>query len=174
MKAIKNIAMKKIIELPDDLMVMPICCNTDYFTGESVNVCHSDNTGEWFILIDMKNNPVDEITNYIFCCGTWTECAVYFNPNFIEAPFKWGIPLPSKHGNHIQYLPIWEHLPNGKFNEEDFEEHTEVYKLISMILPTFCKDNTFEFNNHTHFDITEYDNLIELTKDIENLTAIKF
>lgn len=171
----------KTVILPDDLMVTPVHAKIDmclspyeYIDSE---VCHSESSGQWYIVIELAQ-PVPEypeVNYYLYSSGSWVEIAPCCYIGHQEAPFLWGIPLKGKYTDD-QYLPIWESVPTGKYHpEEGYELREERYKLIRLAkFPCVSDPNTYQYNESTYFETIEYTDLIEMVKDIEIFTGIKY
>jgi len=171
----------KTVTLPDDTMVMPIQRNVDSEYVDSF-VCHSDNTEKWYI-INKLSAPVPEqpeVYYYLDCSGSWVDIAPYCSIGYIYAPFKWGNPLKNKHLARVQYIPVWQSVPTGKYHEtEGFELYEERYSLIrtSLPVPTDIPSdpNTTQYNEMTSFEVFDYGtDLIQMVRDIECHTGLKF
>lgn len=164
--------------LPDDLMVTPIQPGTDPEYTKAT-VCHADSTGKWYIITEL-DKPVPEkpdVNHYLIVSGAWDDVAPYCCQGCLYAPFKWGVPLQSCHSKTLQYIPVWESVPTGKYDAvEGFPLYEERYKLITLALYCpFPDANTTQHNDSTYFEVNDYGtDLIQLTKDIECFTGIKF
>lgn len=160
--------------LPDDTMVMPIQCTVDPEYTESM-VCHSDSVQKWYILYKLNETKpgYDDVYYTLEQSGRWVDIAPYCCLGYIYAPFKWGLPVKSKYG--LQYLPLWESVPTGKYTDDGCELTEEHYKLVTMIMTSLPDDNVTQHNDYTRFTITDYGtDLIQMTRDFECFTGIKY
>lgn len=165
----------KVITLPDDIMVMPISGK------DGLRICHSDSAGKWYAIFDF-NSPVETEKGLVSSCvidsGTWADLADRcFAAYFVYAPFKWGSIYKSRYApDLIQIIPIWERVETGKYDDEGLPITKEVYKLIHFMpyRTTTWADNVMQYNADTQFDIVPYNNLVDLVRDLELYTGLKF
>ena len=161
----------KVISLPDDLMVTPI---SSIF---GLQICHSDTTGKWYALRNYSE-PIDtqegEVFSGLVFSGSWASLAdSCFDACSAFAPFKWGIPYPCKYSpKAVQYIPIWEDIETGRYNDEGLPIMREDYKLITLMPCTLDDSNSIQYNFDSRFHIEDYGvDLIRLVRDLEIFTG---
>ena len=167
---------KKLVTLPEDLMVTPIHgkFNTD--------ICHSETTGKWYVVhILTKPETIDgqEVYSGLVDSGSWVELArTFFDESFEYAPFYWGQTYKSSiMPEAVQYIPIWESVPTGRYDEEGLPTMKQVYKLITLMPYHFTvpTDNVTQYNFDTRFQVVDYgSDLLSLTRDLELYTGKTF
>ena len=179
MKAIKYVfdkdLTKKVVDLPDDVMVMPIHCRTEGF-----EVLHSESKKRWYVIGPRHKDEKDfpDVDTLLLHEGHFTDCSGAMYLGIYEVPFIWGKPLQSKYRNGYCAIPIWQSVPSGWHDEEDCEIYDTVYKLIKCYLPkpTIATDTPYTYNLCTQFEVIEYheNDIHQLVKDIEHFTGIRF
>ena len=174
MKAFTSFFIPKVEELPDDLTVYPI--NTSFDVPGS-RLCHSESSGSWYLLVSLSEPVPDypDVFDYVLNSGSFVDVAGSLHLNYLDAPFMWGKILPAKHSG-VRYMPIWETVCSGEYDEEGFEKTKEVYSLIRMISQDndITRSSVAQYNTSTCFSCTQYESLVELIKDIELRTGITF
>jgi len=155
----------EVIDLPSDLVVFPIVID-----GKT-DVMHSETTGKWYVLIKVELTEEDnhkDFDNFITCgllaSGSWLDCYPYIPKHFAYVPFCWGEPLKSHVADNVQYIPIWESVPTGKYYNDPGSEFDgfpikhDIYKIIHMNLDIFrvTADNTIQSNYNTRFEVEDF------------------
>lgn len=167
---------KTAICLPSDLMVTPIQGK------DGASICHSDTVGKWYVIRNLDSMSIvegKEVFSQLIDFGSWVDIArYYFDPYFAYAPFHWGETYKNKYyPDKLQYVPIWQSVPTGTYNDEGLPNMKEVYKLI-VLMPysaPFKANNPIQYNFDSRFEIKDYDeNLIELVQDLELFTGLQF
>ena len=166
----------KTVELPSDLVVAPIQGNF------GLSICHSDTTNKWYAIRKYSKTLIidgTEVVSGLIDLGSWAELANHsFTPYFAYAPFMWGTIYKSKIvPDGVQYMPIWEQVETGEYNDEGLPIMKEVYKLV-VIMPYHAPieaDNPIQYNFDSRFHVEDYGNdLVRLTCDLELFTGKKF
>lgn len=164
----------KIIDLPDDLMVYP--CN-DYENGY-LKLCRSESVGKWYVLSDSSSDPEKGIYSSCLECGSWLDCISFFScPIYWYCPVKYGEPIKSLHSNRLQYMPIYESVPTGEYNDIGEEIYKDVYKIVMMNLYPFPypSNNVMDYNYKTGFSVYDYgENLVKMVSDLQVFTGKEF
>lgn len=167
---------QKVVSLPSDLMCVPIQGK------DETSICHSDTVGKWYVLRNLDNMTIvdgEEIFTQLIDLGSWVDIArYYFDPCFDNAPFYWGKTYKNnRYPDRLQYIPIWQSVPTGAYNDEGLPNMKEVYQLVTIMpyYSPFKADNPIQYNFDTRFQVKDYgENLIELAEDLELFTGLKF
>lgn len=165
----------KIIDIPDDLQVMPVP-----MAGSDTNLCYSESEKKWYVIARHINRPGEEVYQAVVECGKWLDCYYFMaNPYYNNVPFIWGKPIQSDLVKCLYYMPIWESVPTGEINitEDGWESpvYKEVYKIIKLYLDQFpeMSENVYQSNQYSSFEIFEYgENLYKLVCDLQLFTNI--
>lgn len=161
----------KIIDIPDDITVISI----RYHEDNEVTLNYSEIEKQWFSLINISD-PSKDVYFALLSSGTWLDCCQDLAPlDYTDAPFRWGQPLTNKYSPSIQYTPIWESVPTGKYDDDGIEIKKEEYKIIRSITPSLEDHNVNQFNYYSKFSIDNFgSDLYEIVRAIETYTNEKF
>ena len=169
---------KQIINLPDDLMIIR---SSTLLTNTETSLCHSETLQKWYVLVNMSESDLkNDIYQYLFCDGEWIDCILSVDPfpNWLDAPFKFGEMIPSLINKGFSYLPIWQRIPTGEYDEEDREIYKDDYKILCVYHSMPFLDNPYDYrvqNANTGFEVEDFgESLVDMVKTLQWRTGKHF